>query len=322
MTDKEESPVSSRKRTFGAAPTQCSGAEYSAGTAFVEGSFVPVGEARIPMLDLGFLHSDATYDVVHVWKGRFFRLEDHLDRFEHSAVELRLDLPYSRDEIRAILCTCVRRSGLRDAYVEMICTRGVAPPGGRDPRQCRNAFFAFAIPFVWIVDPEGQKRGINLVVSSVVRIPPQSVDPTVKNYHWGDFTRGLFEAFDRGGDTAVLVDLEGNVSEGPGFNVFAVVRKTVVTPGRTVLKGITQRTIQELCAELAIPFRAAVVTPAELRQAEEVFLSSTAGGIMPATRVNGQFIGKGKPGPLTVQLRELYWRKHEQGWHGTAVNYD
>lgn len=304
------------------ATEQDSGRDYRAGAAFVEGHFVPIREARIPMLDLGFLHSDATYDVVHVWKGRFFRLEDHLDRFERSVAQLRLALPYSRGHIRGILANCVRLTGLRDAYVEVICTRGVAPLGSRDPRQCRNNLFAFVIPFVWIVDPKRQQQGINLVVSSVVRIPPQSVDPTVKNYHWGDFTRGLFEAYEHGGDTVVLVDLEGNLSEGPGFNVFAVMEGEVITPGRTVLKGITQRTIQELCAELTLPFRAASISPPALRQAEEVFLSSTAGGVMPATRVNGQPIGEGKPGPLTLRLRELYWRKHEQGWHGTPIDYD
>ncbi len=304
-----------------AAPKQDSRRDYSAGAAFVEGAFVSIREARIPMLDLGFLHSDATYDVVHVWKGRFFRLEDHLDRFERSVVKLRLELPYSRADIRGILANCVRLSGLQDAYVEVICTRGVPPPGSRDPRQCRNSLFAFAIPFVWIVDPERQELGVNLVVSSVVRIPPESVDPTVKNYHWGDFTRGLFDAYERGGDTVVLVDSEGNLSEGPGFNLFAVVKGEVITPGRTVLKGITQRTIQELCAELPVPCRATTLSPTALSHAEEVFLSSTAGGVMPATRVNGQPIGDGKPGPLTLQLRERYWRKHEQGWHGTPIDY-
>lgn len=303
-------------------PDRGDGSDYSAGAAFVEGRFVPIHQARIPVLDLGFLHSDATYDVVHVWKGCFFRLEDHLDRFERSVAQLHLVLPYSRAGIRSILSDCVRLSRLRDAYVEVICTRGVAPPGSRDPRQCRNRFLAFAIPFVWIVDPERQQRGIDLVVSSVVRIPPQSVDPTVKNYHWGDLTRGLFQAYERGGDTVVLVDLEGNVSEGPGFNVFAVLAGEVVTPGHTVLQGITQRTVHELCTELGIPCRAGTLSPTQLSHAEEIFLSSTAGGIMPATRVNGQPIGNALPGPLTLKLRELYWRKHEQGWYATPIDYD
>jgi branched-chain amino acid aminotransferase len=101
-----------------------------------------------------------------------------------------------------------------------------------------------------------------------------------------------------------------------------VIKGEVITPGRTVLKGITQRTIQELCSELNLPCRAATISPAELSQAEEVFLSSTAGGVMPATRVDSRPVGNGEPGPLTLKLRERYWRKHEEGWHGTPIDYD
>ena len=91
------------------------------GAAYVDGEYVPIGEARLPLLDWGFTRSDVTYDVVHVWKGSFFRLEDHLDRFQRSCERLRLDPGYGRDEIRDILACCVARSGLRDAYVEMLC---------------------------------------------------------------------------------------------------------------------------------------------------------------------------------------------------------
>ncbi len=125
-------------------------ASYANGAAFVDGRFVPVAEARVPILDWGFLRSDATYDVAHVWRGRFFRLEDHLDRFERGMARLRMRPPYDRAAIREILIECVRLSGLRDAYAEVICTRGVPPPGSRDPRDCENNFFAFVVPFVWM----------------------------------------------------------------------------------------------------------------------------------------------------------------------------
>lgn len=93
---------------------------------------------------MGFLHSDATYDVVHVWRGRFFRLNDHLDRFERGMIKLRMSLPIDRTGIRSILHDVVRASRLEDAYVEMICTRGLSAPGSRDPRDCVNQFYAFA----------------------------------------------------------------------------------------------------------------------------------------------------------------------------------
>ncbi len=292
------------------------------GAAFVDGSYVPIGEARLPLLDWGFTRSDVTYDVVHVWKGSFFRLEDHLDRFARSCLGLHLDPGYARDEIRDILTRCVRLSGLRDAYVEMICTRGVPALGSRDPRRCRNTFFAFAIPFVWIVSQQRQEEGAHLIITEVPRISPASVDPTVKNFHWGDLTRALFQAFERGGETAVLVDAEGCVSEGPGFNVFRVHEGRITTPDGTVLEGITRQTVRELCDELRIPFGLGSITPDELRDADEIFISSTAGGVMPITRVDDRILGNGRPGPLTSRIRDTYWRKHEQGWHATPVDYE
>ncbi len=292
------------------------------GAAFVDGSYVPIGEARLPLLDWGFTRSDVTYDVVHVWKGSFFRLEDHLDRFARSCLGLHLDPGYARDEIRDILTRCVRLSGLRDAYVEMICTRGVPAPGSRDPRRCRNTFFAFAIPFVWIVSQQRQEEGAHLIITEVPRISPASVDPTMKNFHWGDLTRALFQAFERGGETAVLVDAEGCVSEGPGFNVFRVHEGRITTPDGTVLEGITRQTVRELCDELRIPFGLGSITPDELRDADEIFISSTAGGVMPITRVDDRILGNGRPGPLTSRIRDTYWRKHEQGWHATPVDYE
>ena len=294
----------------------------SDGAAFVEGDYVPIGEARLPLLDWGFTRSDVTYDVVHVWKGSFFRLDDHLDRFQRSCDRLRLNPGYGRGETREILMSCVRRSGLRDAYVEMICTRGVPAPGSRDPRLCRNQFFAFAIPFVWIVSPERQKEGAHLIISEVPRIAPASVDPTVKNFHWGDLTRALFQALDRGGESAVLLDSDGYLSEGPGFNVFRIQEGRVTTPEGTVLEGITRASVRELCEELDIPFALERITPDELRDADEVFISSTAGGVMPVARVDERILGNGRPGALTTRIRELYWRKHEQGWYATPVNYN
>ena len=298
-----------------------SAVDLTDGVGFVEGRYVPIGQARLSVLDWGFTRSDCTYDVVHVWRGQFFRLEDHLDRFERSCQALRLAPGYTREQIREILIECVRSSGLRDAYVEMICTRGKPVPGSRDPRTCTNTFIAFAIPFGWVLSPEVQKRGGHLIIASVPRIPRQCVDPTVKNFHWGDLTAGLFEGLERGGDTAVLIDIDGNVSEGPGFNVFCVKVGRVTSPGDSVLEGITRASVRELCEEMGIPFELGTVTPDDLREADEVFLSSTAGGLMPIRRVDDRIISNDAPGPLSSQLRTRYWEKHLEGWHATPVDY-
>ena len=297
-------------------------APYERGTAFVEGRFVPVGEARVPILDWGFLRSDATYDVAHVWRGAFFRLEDHLSRFARGMERLRMTVPYGRAEIREILLECVRLSGLRDAYVEVVCTRGVPPPGSRDPRECQNNLFAFAVPFVWIADPEKQERGLHATIARVQRIQPEAVDPTVKNYHWLDLVTGLYEAYDRGGETVILIDREENVVEGPGFNVFAVKDGAVFTPDRGVLEGVTRRTVIELAAEREIPLQVRKVPAREVRGADEVFVTSTAGGVIPVTRVDGEPVGGGAPGPVTLRLREAYWELHKDPRFATPVQYD
>jgi branched-chain amino acid aminotransferase len=280
---------------------------YADGAAFVDGRFVPVAEARVPILDWGFLRSDATYDVAHVWRGSFFRLEDHLDRFGRSMEGLRLSLPLTRDD------------GLRDAYAEIICTRGIPKPGSRDPRDCENRFYAFVVPFVWIADPDKQERGLHAIIADRQRIAPSSVDPTVKNYHWLDLEVGLLEAYERGGETVILTDADDNVVEGPGFNVFAVHDGSISTPDSGVLQGITRRTVIELSNEHGIPIEERPVPAASLRRADEAFLSSTAGGIIPVTKVDGEVVGEGEPGPVTLRLRDAYWKLHDDPRYSLPV---
>ena len=295
--------------------------DFSRGCAWQRGEFVPIAQASIPMTDWGFLRSDATYDVVTVWDGAFFRLDAHLDRFFHSCRRFRLDAGKSREEVIDILAGCVRRSGLRSSYVEMIVTRGQPPWGSRDPRQAVNQFYAFAVPYVWIANEEQRRRGLNVVVSDVQRIPPASVDPRAKNYHWNDLTMGLLGALDAGGDTVLLSDAAGNVVEGPGFNVFAVVRGTLVTPAEGVLEGVTRRTVIEMAQSLGIPLALRALPAAELRGADEAFLSTSGGGVLPVTRVDGRPVADGQVGPVTRRLVETYWSWHQDPRYSTPVEY-
>ncbi|MGD8948879.1 MAG: aminotransferase class IV [Desulfobacterales bacterium] len=296
--------------------------DFTHGVAYVDGQQVPIAQAKISILDWGFLHSDATYDVAHVWKGKFFRLNDHIERFFSGMDKLHMSIPHNRSEVQSILVDCVRASGLRDAYVEMICTRGLPKPGSRDPRTCTNRFLAFAIPFVWIANPEKQTKGLHLIVSRWQRIPPESVDPTVKNYHWLDMLMGLFEAYDRGGETAVVVDSQGNLIEGPGFNVFAVKDRVITTPGRGVLEGITRRTAIELATKSGYKVMQGNLPADEARNADEVFATSTAGGILPITKIDDRTIGSGTPGPVTLELQEGYWVLHENPQYTIKIDYD
>ncbi|MEO1092605.1 MAG: aminotransferase class IV [Pseudomonadota bacterium] len=294
---------------------------YPPGVAFQDGQYLPISQARISVLDWGFLHSDATYDTVHVWDGAFFRLDLHLERFFAGMERLHMAIPFERQLVAEILTNCVALSGLRRAYVEMICTRGVSPTFSRDPRDAANRFLAFAVPFGSVASEEQRARGLHVAISQVVRIPPASVDPAIKNYHWLDLVTGLYDAYDRAAETALLLDTNGNVAEGPGFNVFVVEDGSLATPAGGVLPGITRRTVFDLCAELDLPVVARDISPEALRQADEVFVTSTAGGVMPVTRVDGQPIGNGRPGPVTARIEASYWAMHEDPAWSRPIRY-
>ena len=295
--------------------------DFSKGAAFVRGQYVPISEASIPITDWGFLRSDATYDVVTVWKGSYFRLDAHLERFMRSCKRWRLDPGLTPEQITQVLSQCVRLSGLRESYVEMICTRGQPPWGSRDPRLAVNQFYAFAVPYSWIANAEQRQKGLHLKVSDVQRIPAASVDPTAKNYHWNDLTMGLLGALDAGADSVLLVDPFGNVVEGPGFNVFCVSDGVLVTPSEGMLEGVSRRTVIEMAQSLGIPLELQALPAAQLRGAEEVFISTSGGGVLPVTMVDNCVIGTGQPGAITSQLVKTYWAWHTDPAYGLAIDY-
>ena len=117
----------------------------------------------------------------------------------------------------------------------------------------------------------------------------------------------------------MLTDGAGRLTEGPGFNLFVVTNGRITTPQSGVLEGITRRTVLDLCDELSIPAKACDVTTGELLDADEVFITSTAGGVMPVTRIDGQPVSDGNPGPITGRLTEIYWQKHSDPAWTTAV---
>jgi branched-chain amino acid aminotransferase len=308
--------------TEASAQTAAAKPPWAAGAAYIDGRYCPIEDAKISVLDLGVTHSDCTYDVVHVWHGRFYRLDAHLDRFGASLARLRLDAGRDRAGMEAILHGCVRRAGLREAYVSMTCTRGRTAPGSRDLRTARSTFYCFAVPFAWISSPDQQVTGASLWISDVTRIPPQSIDPAVKNYHWLDMSMAQLNAYEHGAQLVVLRDLSGAITEGPGFNVFAHVDERWLTPASGTLQGITRRSVLELASEAGQQAEQGRLSAGELRRAAEVLVSSTAGGIMPVTVIDGETVGAGVPGPLTAQLRDRYWRRHEDPLYSTPVRYD
>lgn len=283
--------------------------DLSMGAAWMNGKVLPISQAMIPVNDWGLVRSDITYDVVPVIDGAFFRFDEYLTRFLSSMEDLHLDPGMSKRDIKAALHQMVGKSSLRDSYVAMVCSRGKPKiAGSRDPRDCENHFFAWCVPYVHIIKPEIVEQGATAwIAQNAYRIPENSVNPLVKNYHWGDFTQGLFEAKDKNYETVILLDYDGNVTEGPGFNVFAVKDKVLITPDRGVLAGVSRKTVLEMADHLGIKTCVRSLSVEELLEADEVFLSSSGGGVIPIIRVNETIFGNGASGPISVQLNETYW---------------
>lgn len=292
------------------------------GVAWIEGALVPLSEARIPLLDQGFMHSDLTYDVPSVWDGRFFRLDDHLIRLESSCQKLRLTLPLPRAEVKQILTDMVAKSGIRDAFVQVIVTRGLKGVRETKPEDIVNRLYMFIQPYVWVMAPEMQRVGGSAVIARTVRrVPPGSIDPTVKNLQWGDLTRGLFEAADRGASYPFLTDGDANLTEGSGFNIVLVKDSVLYTPDRGVLEGVTRKSVFDVARTHNIEVRIEVV-PVELAyHCDEIFMSTTAGGIMPITSLDGNAINGGNVGPITKVIWDRYWALHYDPAFSFEIDY-
>lgn len=297
--------------------------EYEKGSAFTQGTYRPIGQGMVPIQDMGFIHADAAYDVVSASAGYIFRMEDHIKRFNASCEKFALENPYSDDETIEILNNLVKLTGVKDAYIWWAVTRGEMDAADRSAMTFDYQFYAFVTPYSFILDDETRIRGGNLQISEAfVRISPRAVDPTAKNFHWMDMKLSLFEALMQGADWSVLTDEDGNLTEAPGSNIFLIKNGVIKTPASGCLEGITRQTVFDLADELGVPWEVTTLSTQELIDADEAFLTSTAGGIMPASHVNGQPLGgKNGPGDLSTQLHNLYWDKRWAGWLGDAVEY-
>ena len=297
--------------------------DFSKGAAWIRGEVVPIAQATIGVTDWALTHSDVAYDVVPFWEGAFFRLGDYLERFEASMQACRMDVGLDHARITDALHAMVARSGLRSAYVAMVAARGVQLiPGSRDPRDCANHFYAWCVPYIHVVKPEVAEAGATLwIAQNSRRIPDSSVNQRAKNYHWGDFTQGLFEAKDNGFESVVLLDHDSNLAEGPGFNIFALKGGTVVTPDANVLHGITRRTALELARTEGFQTEERTLPLAEFLEADEVFITTSGGGIVPVAKAKDRVFSNGAAGPVATRLRARYFELMQDAGYRTEISY-
>jgi branched-chain amino acid aminotransferase len=292
---------------------------HGGGVVSLNGTLVASEAAVVSVFDHGLLYGDGVFDTMFASYGMIFRLADHLARFRRSLRAIRLTLPIPEQRLEAEILRTVAANGLRDAYIKVVATRGVSAEPLLDPRACAPTLIVFARPYLSLVDPSRRDLGISAKVTSIRRIGLPALDPRIKSLDYLNLVLGKLEAIAAGADEALLLDDDGLVCEAPGYNVFVVRGGTVVTPDRSVLEGITRATVLELCRELDIPAAPAPVAPYDLLTADEVFLSSTAGGLVPVVRVDGATIGDGRPGPILRRIDAAYGELQRSGRYGTAI---
>jgi branched-chain amino acid aminotransferase len=278
--------------------------------AYVDGEYVSAESASVSVFDRGLLYGDGIYETLLARDGRVFRLDRHLERLSASAMGIRLSLPVSREHLREIVLETVRRNELLDAYIRIVVTRGAGYPN-LDPR-------AVATPPTLIVFAHGREQpttvsgsysrsGIALRVVSIRKTPSVCLAPQVKSLNYLNQVLARLEALDTGAGEGLLLDMQGLVAEGAGDNIFAVRDGTLVTPPLdSILPGITRQAVIELAGAAGRPVVERAMTVHDLLTANEVFLCSTYGGILPVVTVNGCTIGNGAPGDVTEFLHEAY----------------
>ncbi len=287
---------------------------------YVNGEYVPLSEAKISVIDQGFLLGDGVFDVVSSWQGTIFKLDEHLVRFSESLQAAGLRPTLSMDGWRSAIIETVRRCGFEDASIRFIVTRGVPREIMGDPREHDPTEVVWAAPYIYLADEEKRKTGIRLGISHLRGFSPDTLDPRYKSLSRLHFQLARLEAVSGGFDDVIWLNQEGYIAEGPASNVFAVRNGVLYTPSDQILRGITRQTFLEVADREGVPARETNLTAFELFGADEVFTTSTAGAALPVREIAGRALRGPVPGPVTQQLDAAYWRLRESGEHGTPID--
>lgn len=287
------------------------------GMAWINGEFVSTQDAQISIFDSGFIGGVSIFDTLACWHGGIFKLHAHLARFERSAHASMIPLKVSGDALADLVIETTRRSELREAYVQVIATRGRRPSPSIPSNE--PTLIVYAIPYVWLAPADKLETGISVIIPSTQNWSSTVVDPKIKNFNRMHSYMAKLAADNAGADDVVMLDAQGRLTESRGANLFVVRNGTIYTPIGGILEGITRETVFEIAAELGVPANERDMTPFDLYVADEAFLSTTAGGIIPIAKADGRIVGSGTRGPITTAVHERYWAMHEAGPHVTPV---
>ena len=271
--------------------------------AYRDGEYKPLREIGPSILDFGFIHCDATYDVMPVYNGKAFCYDRHSTRFENSAKRYGLELP-DVDRL-SIVKELKKLNDVTNAFVWFLVWRG-APPSG-NPRDIENCPVHFAM-YIKPSYPIGKTPIVTLHLdTNTNRVSDDYYGQEYKNMAWLDLTMSQRNK-PADADTTILIDVDGNVTEGPGFNVGIVSNGVIYTADKNVLKGITMTVVEDIAKDNGILFARLPISQEQFNNANEVFITSSSGGVT-ATQ---------KSGPITELLINKYKDKMEE--YATDLN--
>ena len=271
-------------------------------TVFLNGEFMPIESARVPVLDRGFIFGDGVYDVVPVYGGRPFRWPQHLARLERSLSKIRISNPRSREQWGELVAELVRRHPWHDQFVYLQVTRGVAKRDHAFPKDATPTVFAMSSEFVPLA-AQLRERG----VAVVTRPDERWLHCDIKSTSLLGNVLARQEAVDADAFECLMFR-DGFLTEGSASNIWVVRNGTVFCPplDNLVLEGIRVGLVGELCAAAGIPLDVRRVLREEVFAADELMLSSATREIVPITRIDGKPVGPGMPGPVYARLFAAY----------------
>ena len=283
----------------------------------VGGEILPRAQAKVSVFDSSVQGGDAVWEGLRVYQGRVFALDRHLDRLLASAHSMAFTPIPPRDAIKTALFACLKKNGMRDGvHVRLTLTRGVKVTSGMDPRNNRSGPCLIVLP-EWKLPGDtsggggmGGARGIRLITAAIRRNPPQCVDSKIHHNNLINNILAKIEANVAGVDDALMLDLNGFVSETNATNVFLVRGGRLMTPhADACLPGITRAIVMEIADSNGVAVVEKNLSLSEVWSADEMFVTGTMGELTSVVECDGWRIGAGVCGPLTARLQELFAAK-------------
>ena len=288
---------------------------------YLDGEFVPMSEAKIPVLDHGLLYGDGIFEGIRAYNGRVFKLTEHLKRFFSAAKAIHLTLPLSFEEVEEVVLTSCKKNNITDGYIRLVCTRG-ADGLGLYPKPASHPPRLFCIAGQVALYPEQAYRdGLKVITSSYRRNKATIVDPQIKSLNYLNNILASIEAHRYGADEALMLNEEGIITECTGDNVFMIKDSVIYTPPAYLgaLDGITKKAVIAIAIEAGYEVKEEPFTHFNLLNCDEAFLTGTAAELIALTVLDGQLIGDGKAGGITTKLLQLFREYTKQPISGSQI---